>query len=56
MEPYRLPRKAYLMLYALDERGKHTWATNVRLCLFQNGFGYAWLSQGVGDEKSLEKI
>ena len=53
MESYRLPRKAYDSLYALDSRGKETWVTNVRLCLTQNGFGYAWLNQGVGNDKKF---
>ena len=48
MDVGRLPKKAYLMLYNLDARGKTTWAPNVRVCLFQYGFGYVWLNQGVG--------
>jgi len=35
--------------------GKETWATKVRLCLFQNGFGYAWLNQGVGNYRIFLK-
>ena len=53
MDNFRLPRKAYDSLYALDSRGKETWATNIRLCLTQNGFGYAWLNQGVGNNKKF---
>ena len=49
MDQHRIPRKAYNMLKHLDERGKQTWATRVRVVLFQNGFGYAWLNQGVGN-------
>ena len=48
IERERLPKKAYDLLCKLDSKGKETWATKVRLCLFQNGFGYAWLNQGVG--------
>ena len=53
MENFRLPRKAYDSLYALDSRGKETWVTNIRLCLTQNGFGYAWINQGVGNAKKF---
>ena len=53
MDNSRLPRKAYDSLYALDSRGKETWVTNIRLCLTQNGFGYAWLNQGVGNAKKF---
>ena len=53
MNNSRLPRKAYDSLYDLDSRGKETWVTNIRLCLTQNGFGYAWLYQGVGNDKKF---
>ena len=53
MDNFRLPRKAYDSLYALDSRGKETWVTDIRLCLTQNGFGYAWLNQGVGNTKKF---
>ena len=49
----RLPRKSYNMLYDLDSKGKNNWVTNVRRCLFMNGFGYAWENQGVGNEHSF---
>ena len=48
MDYDRLPKKAYLMLCKLDERGKLTWATNVRMCLYRHGFGEVWMWQGVG--------
>jgi hypothetical protein len=51
----RLPKKAYMMIKTLDERGKETWATNVRLCLFRYGFGYVWLNQGVGSVRVFLK-
>ena len=44
----RLPRKAYMMLYNLDVRGKRNWVSNVRMQLFQYGFGFVWMNQGVG--------
>ena len=47
MESHRLPKRAYVMLRRMDERGLNTWASNVRLCLFQNGFGFVWLNDGV---------
>ena len=53
MENYKLPRKAYDVLYNLDRNGKENWATNVRICLMQNGFGYAWINQGVGNVKTF---
>jgi hypothetical protein len=56
MSRERLPRKAYGMIYNLDERGKITWATDVRLCLFKHGFGYVWLNQGVGNVKGFLKV
>ena len=55
MEQTRIPRKAYEILCKLDKKGKETWATKVRLLLFQNGFGYAWEHQGVGNNKLFLK-
>ena len=51
MGEWRIPKKAYIMLKTLDERDKKTWVTNIRLCLYENGFGYVWESQGVGNTK-----
>ena len=48
MDEERLPRKAYLMLCNLEARGKRNWASNVRMQLFQSGFGFVWMNQGVG--------
>ena len=56
MDCQRIPRKAYNMLVNLDEKGKITWVTNVRVCLFQYGFGFVWVNQGVGDVKSFLKM
>ncbi len=47
MEASKLPSKAYRMLHILDERGKRNWASNVRCKLYQYGFGFVWLNQGV---------
>ena len=35
------------MLYNLDARGKRNWVSNVRMQLFQYGFGFIWMNQGV---------
>ena len=56
MDDSRLPKKAYNKLYNLDRNGKQTWATNIRLCLTRNGFGYAWLNQGVGNVNCFLKL
>ena len=48
MDEDRLPRKAYKMLYVLDEKGKHTWATDVRTTLCRYGYAMVWIYQGVG--------
>eukprot|EP00745_Piridium_sociabile_P006919 TRINITY_DN14433_c0_g1_i2.p1 TRINITY_DN14433_c0_g1~~TRINITY_DN14433_c0_g1_i2.p1 ORF type:complete len:494 (+),score=25.16 TRINITY_DN14433_c0_g1_i2:66-1484(+) len=50
MDHNRLPRRAYNMLHDLDSRGKENWATKIRLCLFEYGFGFVWLNQGVGSD------
>ena len=51
----RIPRKAYDILCKLDRKGKETWVTKVRLLLYQNGFGYVWEYQGVGQVKAFLK-
>ena len=56
MDAHRLPNKAYFMLKHLDEKGKRTWVTNIRTCLFQNGFGLVWQNQGVGNSKQFLQI
>ena len=53
MSCHRIPKKAYNMLFSLDEKGKRTWVTNVRMCLFEYGFGFVWLNQSVGDVKAF---
>ena len=47
MEASKVPNTDYRMLYVLDERGKRNWASNVRCKLYQYGFGFVWLNQGV---------
>ena len=46
----RYSKIAYLMLKDLDEKGKETWATRIKMLLYTNGFGHVWLSQGVGNK------
>ena len=48
MEEYRLPYKDYNMLLEFDARGKNNWVTRVRMKLYEFGFGFVWLNQGVG--------
>ena len=52
----RLPRKAYLMLYKLDERGKQNWVSKVRIFLFKYGFGFVWMNENVGDVKGFLSV
>lgn len=56
MEEFRIPRKAYKMLFALDLRGKTNWVTGVRNCLCKYGFGEVWQNQGVGNEKEIIRL
>ena len=52
----RLPRKVYDMLCDLDRRGKSNWVSNLRQCLCEFGFGYAWEYQGVGEENRFVQL
>ena len=52
----RIPKKAYKLIFKIDESGKRNWVSNVKQCLFSFGFGYVWLNQGVGDKKSFLKL
>ena len=53
MDDYRLPHRAYKMLYRMGAGGKKNRVSNVRLCLYEHGFGDVWLNQGVGRERRL---
>jgi hypothetical protein len=53
MDMSRLPKQAYAMLKSLDDRGKTCWVTYVKNTLFSLGFGYVWLQQGVGCERTF---
>ena len=47
MEEHRVPYKAYKMLQYWDQRGKLTWATQIRTMLNKYGFSLVWENQGV---------
>ena len=51
MPPNRIPRHAYIMLCNLDRMGRKTWATSIKDILYSFGFGYAWISQEVGNRQ-----
>ena len=51
MEDDRLTKAAYKKLYTSCENGKTNWVTHIKNLLFRNGFGYAYFSQGIGNEK-----
>jgi len=38
------------MLVCYDRSGCHNWATDVRVNLYSNGFGYVWEAQYVDNE------
>ena len=52
----RYSKMAYLMLKGLDEREKETWASEMKMLLYTNGFGHVWLSQGVGNKEAFLKV
>ena len=49
MQSGRYPKACYTMLYNLDQHGKNTWATCVKVMLEQFDFRYVWAQQGIGD-------
>ena len=53
MEEHRLPYKAYKMLCELDRRGKKNWVTKLKTKLFELGFGYVWLNEGVDNNNGF---
>ena len=56
MPNYRYPRQCYNMLRSLTEAGRITWASHVKSLLFQNGFGYAWIANTVGNVNNFISI
>ena len=55
MSNSRYPKHCYLLLRRLDECGRNTWATKVKHLLFENGFGYVWINNGVGNSSHFLK-
>ena len=53
MSNERLPQKAYRMLYELDANGKTNWASGIKNKLYEVGFGFVWVNQGVGDDRQF---
>ena len=53
LEENRYPKQCYVTLRTLDDFGKTTWASGVRNLLFEHGFGYAWIADGVGNVNSF---
>ena len=45
----RYPKSCYIMLYKLDEGGRTTWATYVKMLLNNYGFSHVLLEQGVSN-------
>ena len=45
----RYPKACYRMLYQLDEHGRSTWATSVKVLLIRYGFQEVWDQQSVGN-------
>jgi len=56
MNSQRYPKQCYIMLRRLDSAGKTNWATHIKHLLFQNGFGYVWLTDEVADIKLFVSI
>ena len=51
----RYPKQCYDVLRILDESGRVTWASKIRQILFEYGFGFVWISNGVGDFQQFLK-
>ena len=47
----RYVKKCYNQLFLHDRSGKKNWASGIRKLVCSLGFGYAWFSQSVGNEK-----
>ena len=47
----RFIKLSYEMLKTYDDLGYFNWATQIRLNLYKNGFGYVWEAQSVPDKK-----
>ena len=49
MPSHRYPKQCYLMLKRLDDVGRQTWATRIRMFLYSHGFGYAWVAHEIAN-------
>ena len=49
MPSHRYPKQCYLMLKRLDDAGRQTWATCIRMFLYSHGFGYAWVAHEIAN-------
>ena len=56
MQRSRYPRQCYLMLKSHDDCGRSNWASKVKDLLYQYGFGYAWITQEIGDVNIFIKM
>ena len=55
MDSGRYPKQCYILLKAHDEIGRVNWVLKIREFLFKNGFGFAWISQEIGNTVSFIK-
>ena len=56
MSTHRLPYKAYRTLLEFDNRGKINWISRIRMKLYELGFDFVWLNQGVQDGPAFIKL
>ena len=49
----RYRKFCYLMSKSLADRGRVSWACNIKMMLYQLGFRNVWTEQEVGDEDSF---
>ena len=47
MPTTRYPKQCYHMLRRLDETVRKTWASKIKNVLYEYGFGYVWINDGV---------
>ena len=52
----RYPKQCYVMLKRQDESGRTNWASKVKELLFKYGFGFAWISQEIGNVPNFINI
>ena len=49
MPKNRYSRNCYNMIKSLDDLGRQTWTSHVKVLLFKFCFGIVWVSQDIGD-------